>query len=118
MKTASSASLNLPTGQLLFGVLSDLHLLDPALVYKMYKERWQIEIVMRYYKSAFRFDETRVHSDYSVIGSEFCDFLATMLTFRLIREFDKVRLLEKRMYSRTMALLRRTKKIRSQLGKF
>ena len=31
MKTASSAAMNLPTGQLLFGVLSDLHLLDPAL---------------------------------------------------------------------------------------
>lgn len=86
--------------------------LEPAVVYKMYEERWQIEIVMRYYKSACRFDETRVHSDYSVIGSEFCDFLATVLTFRLIREFDKARLLEKRTYSRTMALLRRAKKIR------
>ncbi len=37
---------------------------------------------------------------------------AAVLTFRLIREFDKARLLEKRTYSRTMALLRRAKKIR------
>ena len=47
----------------------------------MYKERWQIEIVMRYYKSACQFDETRVHNDYSVIGSEFCDFLWIMVFF-------------------------------------
>lgn len=86
--------------------------LDPALVYKMYEERWQIEIVMRYYKSACQFDETRVHNDYSVIGSEFCDFLASVLTFRLIKAFDKAKLLEKRTYSRIMSLLRRAKKIR------
>ena len=86
--------------------------LDPALVYKMYEDRWQIEIVMRYYKAACQFDETRVHSDYSVIGSEFCDFLASVLTFRLIKAFDKAKLLEKRTYSRLMSLLRRAKKIR------
>ena len=86
--------------------------LDPALVYKMYEDRWQIEIVMRYYKSACQFDETRVHNDYSVIGSEFCDFLSTVLTFRLVKEFDKAKLLERRTYSRIMSLLRRCKKIR------
>ena len=86
--------------------------LDPAQVYKMYGERWEIELVMRYYKSACQFDETRVHNDYSVIGSEFCDFLATVLTFRLIKAFDKADLLKKRTYSRIMSLLRRAKKIR------
>ena len=49
--------------------------------------RWEIELVMRYYKSACEFDETRVQDDYSVIGSEFCDFLSTLLTFRLINAF-------------------------------
>ena len=86
--------------------------LDPGKVYKMYEERWEIEIVMRYYKSACEFDETRVHGDYSVIGSEFCDFLATVLTFRLIKAFDKAGLLKKMNYSRIMSLLRRAKKVR------
>ena len=86
--------------------------LDPAKVYRMYEERWQIEIVMRYYKSACEFDETRVHDDYSVIGSEFCDFLSTVLTFRLIKAFDAQGLLKKWNYSRLMSLLRRAKKVR------
>lgn len=72
--------------------------LSPEVVYKAYDSRWEIEIVMRYYKSACEFDETRVHDDYSVIGSEFCDFLSVLLTFRLIKSFDKVELLKKYTY--------------------
>ena len=45
--------------------------------------RWEIEVVAKYYKNTCDFDETRVHNDYSVIGSEFCNFLATIITFRL-----------------------------------
>ncbi|MDR1135048.1 MAG: hypothetical protein LBL49_02555 [Clostridiales Family XIII bacterium] len=48
-------------------------------------------------RATCEFDETRVHDDYSVIGSEFCDFLSTVLTFRLIKRFDSA----KRMYSLT-----------------
>lgn len=86
--------------------------LDPEAVYRMYEERWEIEVVMRYYKSACQFGETRVHGDYSVIGSEFCDFLSTILTFRLIKEFDRHGLLKKNNYSRLLHLLRRAKKAR------
>ena len=86
--------------------------LDVGKAYRMYEERWEIELVMRYYKSACEFDETRVHGDYSVIGSEFCDFLATVLTFRLIKAFDNAGLLKKMNYSRVMSLLRRAKKVR------
>lgn len=86
--------------------------LPPETVYKAYEDRWEIEIVMRYYKSACEFDETRVQDDYSVIGSEFCDFLATVLTFRLIKAFDKARLLEKMTYGKVMGVLKRAKKTR------
>ncbi|WP_165444116.1 right-handed parallel beta-helix repeat-containing protein [Lachnoclostridium sp. Marseille-P6806] len=40
-------------------------------------------------KSACEFDATRVQYDYAVIGSDFGDFLSTVLTFRLIKAFDK-----------------------------
>ena len=66
---------------------SDLDM-SPEVAYKAYSERWVIELVICYYKSACEFDETRVHDDYSVIGSEFCDFLSTVLTQRLIKAFD------------------------------
>jgi hypothetical protein len=86
--------------------------LPAEIVYKAYENRWEIEIVMRYYKSACEFDETRVHDDYSVIGSEFCDFLSTVLTFRLIKRFDSAKVLEKYTYKKTMSILTRAKKVK------
>ncbi len=77
-----------------------------------YEDRWMIKLVMRFYKSACEFDDTRVHSDYSVIGSEFCDFLATVLTWRLIKAFTKSRLLDKLTYKRVMTFLRRAKMVK------
>ncbi|MCL1830847.1 MAG: transposase [Oscillospiraceae bacterium] len=92
---------------------SDLDL-QPEIVYKAYSERWEIEIAVRFYKSACEFDETRVHDDYSVIGSEFCDFLSTLLTFRLLKEFDKPKLLHQMTYKKIMSILKRAKKVKVQ----
>ena len=86
--------------------------LPPEIAYKAYDKRWEIELVMRYYKSACEFDETRVQDDYSVIGSEFCDFLSTLLTFRLIDAFDKAGLLEDYTYRKILSVLIRAKKAR------
>lgn len=81
--------------------------------YKAYDSRWEIELVMRYYKTACEFDETRVHSDYSVLGSEFIDFLSSLLTFRILKELDKTALLEKYTYKKIMSVMKRAKKIRT-----
>jgi len=86
--------------------------LAPETAYKAYDKRWEIEIAVRFYKSACEFDETRVHDDYSVIGSEFCDFLSTLLTFRLIKAFDNVKLLEHMTYKVIMSSLKRAKKVK------
>ena len=53
-----------------------------------------------------------MQDDYSVIGSEFCDFLASVLTFRLLKAFDRAGLLRKSTYSRLLSVLRRAKRIR------
>ena len=90
--------------------------LPPETVYKAYSRRWEIEIVMKYYKSACEFDETRVHNDYSVIASEFCDFLATVMTYRLINKFTETKLLEKKNYGKIMSILRRAKKVKADNG--
>lgn len=90
----------------------DLDLL-PETVYTAYDSRWEIEIVMRYYKSACEFDDTRVQDDYSGIGSEFCDFLSSVLTFRLLKRFNKAQLLEDKTYKKLMSVLDRAKKARS-----
>jgi hypothetical protein len=94
---------------------SDLDM-PSEVAYKAYAKRWEIEVVMRYYKTACEFDETRVHDDYSVIGSEFCDFLSALLTFRLINTLDKAKILERMTYKRVMTVLARAKKVHSGSG--
>ena len=87
--------------------------LDPEIAYKAYSKRWEIEVFMRFYKTACEFDDTREHDDYSVIGSEFCDFLASLLTCRLINKFDSVHLLDDMNYKKIMSILNRAKKVRT-----
>ena len=53
-----------------------------------------------------------MQDDYSVIGSEFCDFLSTLLTFRLLKAFDIADLLGVRTYKKIMTILTRAKKAR------
>ena len=89
--------------------------LPAEIAYKAYEKRWEIEVAMRFYKSACEFDETRVQDDYSVIGSEFCDFLSTVLTFRLIKAFDKAELLENRTYKKLMSILVRVRRPASKM---
>lgn len=86
--------------------------LSPEDAWKTYSYRWQIEIVMRYYKNALGFDVTRVQDDYSVIGSEFIDFISTVITFKLINWFDKKGLFEDMSYKKIMHILQRGKKIK------
>ena len=85
--------------------------LSPEIAFNSYNSRWEIELVMRYYKHACDFDETRVHNDYSVIGSEFCDFLSSLLTYKLINYFDECELFNTMTYKKIMKLLERAKKV-------
>ena len=85
--------------------------MTPELAFKTYSSRWEIEVVMRYYKQTCEFDETRVHNDYSVIGSEFCNFLAVIMTYRLIKTFDAANLFKDHTYKRIMQILRRAKRV-------
>ncbi|MBP5735701.1 MAG: transposase, partial [Candidatus Methanomethylophilaceae archaeon] len=82
------------------------------LIYKAYEERWLIEMVFRYYKDVNEFDETRVHSDYSVISSEFVCFLSSIISSRILKRFDSAKSLDNLSYGKSMAVLERAKKVR------
>jgi len=83
-----------------FGVIvfeSDLDL--PALtVYQCYEDRWLLEIVFNRYKNYEGLDQTRVQGDFSVYGNEFINFIATVLTTRIVRKAEKSGLLKKMSY--------------------
>ena len=84
---------------------------SPEEIYFAYSQRWTIEVVMRYYKHALDINDTRVHDDLSVYGSEFIDFLACLLTFKALNKFDENGLLAKMTYKELMRQLEKGKKI-------
>lgn len=76
--------------------------LTPSQAWQCYSSRWEIELVMRFYKHALEFDDTRKHSDYSVYGSEFVDFISETLTYRLLNRFNSLLHWESSNYSKTI----------------
>lgn len=84
---------------------SDLDL-ECSRVRAMYEDRWLIELFFKFYSSQLDFDDTREHSDYSVVASNFIDFLSVLLGTRLVALFDKVDSMETWSYSYILDFLR------------
>lgn len=64
-------------------------------VYHCYSDRWQIELLFRSYKNDLLMDRTSVQGDFSVIGNEEINFIASLISSRLLRKADEAGLLEK-----------------------
>jgi hypothetical protein len=98
-----------------FGTLafiSDLNL-GCEEVDEIYSERWQIELMFRFERDILEMDDTREHSDYTAIASEFVDYLAAIMTARICRYLTSKKLLEKCTYGDAMHRLGRFKMVRS-----
>ena len=52
-------------------------------VYDYYTLRWEIETVFRMYKGILSLNTTRVHDDCSVIGTEFVNYLSSIITCKM-----------------------------------
>lgn len=90
--------------QELFGVIvfeSDQDL-DPQTAYMCYDDRWLLELVFNRYKGDECLDKTGVQGDFSVIGSEFINFISTVLTCRLIKKARDAGLLKEMSYGDLM----------------
>ena len=70
--------------------------------YQCYNDRWLLELVFNRYKSDECLDHTDCQGDFSVIGSEFINFLSTVATCRIIRKAEKANLLDKMSYAELM----------------
>jgi hypothetical protein len=58
-------------------------------VYEYYKLRWEIELVFKSYKSVLSQTTTREHDDFSVNGSEFINYLSTIMTIRMQNRIEE-----------------------------
>lgn len=76
--------------------------MEPRTAYLCYDDRWMLELVFNRYKSDECLDHIDVQGDFSVIGSEFVNFLATVATCRIVRKATQTGLLSKMTYSELM----------------
>ena len=73
--------------------LSDLDM-EPKTAYLCYAERWKLELVFGRYKNDDCLDCTNVQGDFSVYGEEFVNFIATIITSRLVEKAERSGLLD------------------------
>lgn len=72
--------------------------LSPKSAYLCYQDRWLLELMFKKYKSNEQLVDSRVQSDFSVWGSEFVNFLATVITAKMVKKADEKKLLDKFTY--------------------
>jgi hypothetical protein len=76
--------------------------LPPQTAYLSYEDRWLLELVFNRYKSDECLDRTDVQGDFSLIGSEFINFISTVATCRIIRSARMAGLLNTMSYGDLM----------------
>ena len=69
--------------------------IDPIEVYKAYESRWEIETLFKMFKDILDLDTENVHSDYSLITSEFINYLSVIIAQRLKKTFKEIKLTNK-----------------------
>lgn len=92
-------------GSIVFESDLDLSLQD---VYKIYSARWEIELLFKAFKNEEHLEQTAVQSNYSVIGSEFVNFIATVLARRMHNVAKAAMLLQTQTLSELLRDLSRT----------
>ena len=76
--------------------------LEPDVVYRCYEDRWLLELVFKTYKNDQCLDKTREQGDFSVYGSEFINFISTLITCRMINKLREVKLLDDHSFGEIM----------------
>jgi len=80
---------------------SDLEM-DAKTAYLCYANRWMIELVFNHYKNEIELKQSRVQNDYSILGSEFVNLIATILSCRIITKMEESGLLDTMTYGEIM----------------
>lgn len=84
--------------------------MEPLDVYFLYEKRWQIETFFSFYKNIVSLDTVRVQSDLSQIGSEFINFITSIISLRIKKRFIEKELNQKYSYNQLMDYIGQLKK--------
>ncbi len=87
-----------------FGTIAFISDLDLTLneVYRIYDERWLLELMFAQYKGDIGLYKTNVQGDFAVRGAEFINFIATVLTSRITRKAEECGVLDDLTYGDMM----------------
>ncbi len=80
---------------------SDLGL-EPEAVYRAYEDCWEIEMVFNQFDNNLELDDIRVQEDFSVIGNEFINTIAVMVSRRILNLFANTGVLDSMTYGDAM----------------
>jgi len=112
---AELAGLRKELGSIVF--VSDVDMGCGA-AYAAYERRWEIEAMFRLYKGVLEFDKTRVHGDFSVMGSEFVNFISVLVRGRLERALSRAESLKGSPLKSSLRMLRRAAMVRGPDGEW
>lgn len=96
-------------GLVVFQSKSDL---DPLVIYKAYRSRWEIEVLFNLYKNIVDRSTVNVHNDYRVYATEFINFLSVVIASRVKKLFGEAGLAAKYSYNQLMGYVAKLKKVR------
>ena len=84
--------------------VSDLDL-TPEDVYSTYDNRWELETVFKTFKQDLCITKTNVQNNFSVEGTQFINFVSSVLTCRLINKIKKAELFDTYSFNGLMKVL-------------
>lgn len=90
--------------------------LNPLLIYMAYSFRWQVEVYANLYKNIIEIGPVAVHDDYRVQGTEFINFISTIIGTRVKNHIIKCNLYEKMSQQQIDKAVSYIKKIRDDDG--
>jgi len=86
--------------------------LDAKTIYDAYKERWEIELLFKMYKSIMDRDQVNVQGDYRLYATEFINFLSAIIVCKTKKLLAEKELNKTYSYKQLMRLLSKRQKIR------
>lgn len=103
-----------------FGVLilqSDQKV-EPDFAYDCYDDRWGIEPLFKLHKTGLEIDDTREKSDETAVGSEFVNYLATIMSARLRNHLAKFEFCRNKSFKVALSDLRDCVKVKNGDGEW
>lgn len=90
--------------------------MTPQNIYQMYDRRWEIESFFDFYKNVIHLDSIRVQDDTSVIGSEFLNFISSLISVKFKNKLRSHNINKKLSFKQIISYLTKIKKIQKLDG--